>query len=876
MHMTTPRAYGTPTLTAASPQGKKRKQSEKDDESYASKFAASMLHDDVDDSGNRLEPRSHKDNLEVIDDDDVNVDEKKDEKKDDVKEKDNDDQTDHALVRNQEMDSLENRTEKMQTPIPTPIRSPRIKLSLDKNIVQELTNTISPSTTTTSKGIDKYAFPASIVIFQKVYGKVDQVLYEIVPQISEKATKDLIEGNLKRIVADTVIQERDMKSNLQDQANDPALWDHHDDHQGDDAPPKGEKRVKRHKTSKSSKEVEIVIDEDEVIPKDETPKLLIDIQNVDKRIPAIFDRARMEAILNDMNLNEPPRYLYNKDMFFLKNGNTDEKKYILSPHKIHAEPFPEANLEEKINRWVRKEFKNFNEDARLSIQHWKDSWNKRFCDATLEKVLKEVKLKIFQSEPWKKPPLLGELDHDIMKAYEREISKRLSIPCSTECKTVGQILLDHPISYAFTATADVPVVYLQQFWKPVSKVPETKDTIRFKLDTQEIVYTVDMFHDTLKLPVETPDNPFIAPVNIKVIESFMQTVGYQGVVDKVSAFYTKFLAQLWQTMFKVFNRCLTTRTSRHDQTKINILQLFHVVVNWTNVDYAALPWWDFLNYVFQKKDVIQYPRFTKLIIADLMKKFPSIPQRLDEDYHSIKDDIPLIRATDDYKEYETVFFGVEVPMNQPQPVVSTQGTHRTTPRAYKTPTLTAASPQGKKRKQSVGETSSPRKSLKVTIRQKKQSTTPIPPHGDDRERDEMAEATLLSLTLYKTALAAEAQENIAKVQEKLEEEEIEKMVAGEEDEESYASEFADSIFNDDDDSGTRIEPESHNENPEVVVDDDDVTKKKDDNMDEDKEKDDDVEKTDDAAEEKDNDDHTDHTLVKTHATGSMATRNEQM
>ncbi|GKE79309.1 hypothetical protein Tco_1545429 [Tanacetum coccineum] len=74
---------------------------------------------------------------------------------------------------------------------------------------------------------------------------------------------------------------------------------------------------------------------------------------------------------------EPPRYLFNKDLFFLKNGNTEEKKYILSLHKIHAQLFPEANLEEKMNRWVHKEFKNFNEDARLSIQHWKDSWHKR-------------------------------------------------------------------------------------------------------------------------------------------------------------------------------------------------------------------------------------------------------------------------------------------------------------------------------------------------------------------------------------------------------------------------------------------------------------------------------------------------------------------
>ncbi|GKB22999.1 hypothetical protein Tco_0862400 [Tanacetum coccineum] len=50
----------------------------------------------------------------------------------------------------------------------------------------------------------------------------------------------------------------------------------------------------------------------------------------------------------------------------------------------------------------------------------------KFCDAILEKVLKEVKIKIFQSEPCRKPPLLGELDRDILRAFEREITKQLS------------------------------------------------------------------------------------------------------------------------------------------------------------------------------------------------------------------------------------------------------------------------------------------------------------------------------------------------------------------------------------------------------------------------------------------------------------------
>ncbi|GJV89033.1 hypothetical protein Tco_1532971 [Tanacetum coccineum] len=142
--------------------------------------------------------------------------------------------------------------------------------------------------------------------------------------------------------------------------------------------------------------------------------------------------------------------------------------------------------------------------------------------------------------------------------------------------------------------------------------------------------------------MKTPNNPFVAPVNIETIEVFMNKFGYQGVVDMVSAFYMKNLAQPWQTMFKVFNHCLTTRTSGHDQTKINILQLFHAMINRTNVDYVALLWWDFMNNVKQKKEAIQYPRFTKLIIELISNSI----------YRG--DLVPHM----DFKEYETMFMKV--------------------------------------------------------------------------------------------------------------------------------------------------------------------------------------------------------------------------
>ncbi|GKD20793.1 hypothetical protein Tco_1222496 [Tanacetum coccineum] len=236
----------------------------------------------------------------------------------------------------------------------------------------------------------------------------------------------------------------------------------------------------------------------------------------------------------------------------------------------------------------------------------------------------------------------------------------------------------------------------------LEKVPDTEDTIKFMLGTQQFTYTVDMFRDTLHLPVETPKNPFVAPTNINTIETFMNRVDYQ---DK-------------------------------DQHSSD------AVLNQTHVDYADLLWWDFMNNVFQKKEAIQYPQFIKLIVADLMKKFLNISKRIDEDYHSIKDGIPLvsmyttrnvlvrgmlipdafltakIRETNDFKEYETVFMKIDVPMNQLQPVISTQGTHKITPSAQRSPTISVSTPVSKKRKQIAGESNSPRKSLKITIKQK--------------------------------------------------------------------------------------------------------------------------------------------------------------
>ncbi|GJR65339.1 hypothetical protein Tco_0011404 [Tanacetum coccineum] len=329
----------------------------------------------------------------------------------------------------------------------------------------------------------------------------------------------------------------------------------HDEHQDDDAPLQGEKRVKKSKGSKRSKsargslskhsskdstkyvskqqskqqewdawEEENVIDEDEVNPEKETPKLIAEIQNVDKRVPTIFDHARMEATLRDSlsnqsrnaeeyaypleqstnfmenqivwesrqqdiprtipkalifygqqrNPNEPSRAndktysFFEADFKYLKKNDIEDLYCLCRSKEIDDRKIKLMNLLITFIRsyviWERVHdfqlgiessqikvnltaptltFPGIKEHALYSILdepqtgliYLSSQDEKRvmylveivkFCDATLKKVLNEVKLRMFESQVLKKPPLLSDLDQDIMKAYEREISKRLS------------------------------------------------------------------------------------------------------------------------------------------------------------------------------------------------------------------------------------------------------------------------------------------------------------------------------------------------------------------------------------------------------------------------------------------------------------------
>ncbi|GJX79545.1 hypothetical protein Tco_0327694 [Tanacetum coccineum] len=165
-----------------------------------------------------------------------------------------------------------------------------------------------------------------------------------------------------------------------------------------------------------------------------------------------------------------------------------------------------------------------------------------------------------------------------------------------------------------------------------------------------------------------------------------------------------------------------------------------------------------------------------------------------------------MKLTEHYKMYAEVF-GLDVPLIQSQPTESTQGTHRTlsAPRSPNPATETA-------------ESSVPKRStvirFRLPSRQSARLTPPVPVPTTEKA-DEMILQDMLQISLaeQKSREEQEARENVELVYEHLAAEEIEKLV----EESENVDDSSPTRHDDTSIPGTRIEPRSDKESPEVEI-----------------------------------------------------------
>ncbi|GJX34909.1 hypothetical protein Tco_0246466, partial [Tanacetum coccineum] len=176
--------------------------------------------------------------------------------------------------------------------------------------------------------------------------------------------------------------------------------------------------------------------------------------------------------------------------------------------------------------------------------------------------------------------------YDLMDANKKVDLEH--VQCPPKSKILTNIIKHHPLRFRIAASSSVPWIYMAQFWHTLKE-----DGSKYQL-----------------------------------------SIGiYNGVNFKTTG-----LLQPWQTLCKLFSKCLTTCVNGWDQPPLQIMQMLYCFVNNIHVDYAELLWEGLYYSLHHPTSLIPYPRLTKIIVNHYMTIFPDISRCALDMYQNLLDD----------------------------------------------------------------------------------------------------------------------------------------------------------------------------------------------------------------------------------------------
>ncbi|GKB23100.1 hypothetical protein Tco_0862501 [Tanacetum coccineum] len=134
-----------------------------------------------------------------------------------------------------------------------------------------------------------------------------------------------------------------------------------------------------------------------------------------------------------------------------------------------------------------------------------------------------------------------------------------------------QVVLDAlaltPCYPAFIITADVPEVYMHQFWNCVYK---HDNFYRFKIDKKKrFKLTLEVFRDILQICPRVQGRDFDALPSEEDTLSFLRDLGHTGVINSLNDVVIDQMHQPWRTFAAIINRSLSGKTSGLDKLRLS-------------------------------------------------------------------------------------------------------------------------------------------------------------------------------------------------------------------------------------------------------------------------------------------------------------------
>nr|GFA89619.1 hypothetical protein [Tanacetum cinerariifolium] len=138
-------------------------------------------------------------------------------------------------------------------------------------------------------------------------------------------------------------------------------------------------------------------------------------------------------------------------------------------------------------------------------------------------------------------------------------------------QVVYDVLRSCPFFKTFIVTADVPKIYMQEFWA-IAYVHQ--HSIRFKLDNKKYIVNLETFRDMLHICPRIPGQSFDELPFEKEILEFLRFLEHSAQIRTLTDVNINKLFQPWRSFGAVISKCLTGKSSGFDSFRLSQAQIF--------------------------------------------------------------------------------------------------------------------------------------------------------------------------------------------------------------------------------------------------------------------------------------------------------------
>ncbi|GJS70370.1 hypothetical protein Tco_0703211 [Tanacetum coccineum] len=217
-----------------------------------------------------------------------------------------------------------------------------------------------------------------------------------------------------------------------------------------------------------------------------------------------------------------------------------------------------------------------------------------------------------------------------VKISSTNIRMETTVPQKEETfQVVIDIVKNSMCFKAFTISADILEIFMQQFWYTIKKVQDT-DSYEFLLANKKCTVNAEVFRTILNICPRVEGVDFTDVPDDDTTLTFLIDLGYKGPLNRHTNMFVDHMHQPWRTLAAIINKCLSRKIASNDKLRKSRI--------------------DILKEMRSKRENMTYPRFTKIIINHFLKQHNSLTNLNHKHYHIIKDD--GIETVDVSEEFE--------------------------------------------------------------------------------------------------------------------------------------------------------------------------------------------------------------------------------